>query len=55
MTKKVSDSAQQKQQWQIIVEKWKQQENGKMKSKRGHVLAFEQQVNHKQSTYTHKR
>lgn len=49
MTKKVSESAQQKQQWQIIVEKWKQQENRKVKSKRDHVLAIEQQVNHKQS------
>lgn len=29
MTKKVSDSAQQKQQWQIIVEKWQKQEKEK--------------------------
>jgi hypoxanthine phosphoribosyltransferase len=33
MTKKVSDSAQQKQQWQIIVEKWQKQEKKKKQSK----------------------
>lgn len=33
MTKKVSDSAQQKQQWQIIVEKWQKQEKKRKQSK----------------------
>ena len=49
MTKKISECTQQKQQWQIIVEKWKQQENKNTKNKKNQVLFLEDIANEKQT------
>ena len=51
MTKKISECTQQKQQWQIIVEKWKQQENKNTKNKKNQVLFLEDIANEKQTNH----